>query len=122
MPPLGPMDIVTIQVRDWPAALEWYRDTLGLETVVVEEHDQFCMFGTGGALLALASDHPEHSASIEENRIAPAFRVDDVETLVIALRAGGVEVDPNIDGGDEGYRLVRFWDPEGNRLHAYCYR
>jgi hypothetical protein len=32
-----------------------------------------------------------------------------------------VKVDPHIDGEDEGYRLARIYDPEGNRLHLYCY-
>ncbi len=118
---LGPMDMVTIQVRDWPAALAWYRDVLGLEVIALEEDDRFCLLGTGGAPLGLAADHPEQSASTAENRVAPAFQVDDLDKVVATLHAAGVKVDPHIDGAGEGYRLARFWDPEGNRLHAYSY-
>jgi len=118
---VGPLDVVTIQVRDWSAAVAWYRRVLGLEVVALEEHDRFCMLGTGGALLALASDHPELAAGTAENRMAPGFRVDDLDSFLRSLREAGVTVDEHIDGAGEGYRLARFWDPEGNRLHAYSY-
>jgi catechol 2,3-dioxygenase-like lactoylglutathione lyase family enzyme len=70
---IGPLDLVTIQVRDWPQALTWYRDILGLTVVAVEEGHQFCLLGTGegGCLLGLAADHPDQSSSNQENRLAP---------------------------------------------------
>jgi catechol 2,3-dioxygenase-like lactoylglutathione lyase family enzyme len=119
---IGPLDAITIQVRDWEAAVSWYTDVLGLTVVAREDDHRFCMLQTGGAMLALASDHPEHARSSAENRIAPGFRVDDLETTLAALSAAGVRIDPELDGGDEGYRLARIWDMEGNRLHLYCYR
>jgi catechol 2,3-dioxygenase-like lactoylglutathione lyase family enzyme len=119
----GPLDLVTIQVRDWPAAVDWYQRVLGLELVAIEEHDHFCLLGTGtgGAMVALACDHPEQARSTEENRLAPGFRVDDLDATLDRLRTGGARVDPIIEGEDEGYRLARVWDDEGNRLHLYSY-
>jgi predicted enzyme related to lactoylglutathione lyase len=119
---IGPLDLITIQVRDWPLALAWYRDVLGLTVVALEEAHQFCMLGTGdgGALLGLASDHPDQAASTHENRLAPGFQVPDLDAVLHRLRDSGVRVDPTVDG-DEGYRLARCWDPEGNRLHLYSY-
>jgi catechol 2,3-dioxygenase-like lactoylglutathione lyase family enzyme len=107
-------------VRDWPAAVRWYTDVLGLAVAYMEEDDQFCLFETGGAALALAGDHPEQAASTAENRLAPSFQVADLDGELERLRAAGVRIDPVIDGADEGYRLARIWDPEGNRigLHA----
>ena len=118
---LGPLDIVTIQVRDWKAAVQWYTKTLGFEVAVSEEDDQFCLLTTGAALLGLAADHAEQSASTSENRVAPGFQVADLDATLARLRAEGVKVDPMIDGEGEGYRLARIWDPEDNRLHVYCY-
>jgi len=115
------LDVVTIQVRDWPAAVRWYTEVLGLTVAYSEDDDQFCMLEAGGAMLALASDHPEHSAPTGENRLAPGFQVENLDGELDRLRTAGVQVDPNIDGEDEGYRLARIWDPEGNRLHLYCY-
>jgi predicted enzyme related to lactoylglutathione lyase len=119
---LGPLDLVTIQVRDWPKALAWYRDVLGLTIVAIEESHQFCLLGTGenGALLGLASDHPEQAASTLENRLAPGFRCSDVAETLRRLQDAGVQVDSDVDGGD-GYWLGRLWDPEGNRIHLYSY-
>jgi catechol 2,3-dioxygenase-like lactoylglutathione lyase family enzyme len=119
---LGPLDLVTIQVRDWAAAVQWYTQVLGLPIITLDEEDGFCMLGTDGATLALALDHPDQAAGTEENRLAPAFRVADLNGTLERLRSLGVKVDPRIDGEDEGYRLARVYDPEGNRLHLYFYR
>lgn len=126
MPPetnaIGSLDIVTIQVRDWDAAVDWYQEVLGFRVLALEEDDRFCMLETGGALLGLASDHPEHAASTSENRLSPGFQVQDLDAALERLRAAGVRVDPVIDGEGEGYRLARIWDPEGNRLHLFTYQ
>ena len=116
---LGSLDIVTIQVRHWKAAMQWYTETIGFEVAVSEEDDQFCLLTTGAALLGLAADHPEQSASTSENRVAPGFQVVDLDATLARLRSVGVKIDPVIDGEGEGYRLARIWDPEGNRLHIY---
>jgi catechol 2,3-dioxygenase-like lactoylglutathione lyase family enzyme len=119
---IGPLDVITIQVRDWAAAVSWYTDVLGLAIVAREDDHRFCMLRAGAVMRALASDHPEHAASLAENRMAPGFQVENLETTLAALADAGVRVDPELDGGDEGHRLARIWDPEGNRLHLYCYR
>jgi catechol 2,3-dioxygenase-like lactoylglutathione lyase family enzyme len=119
---LGPLDLVTIQVRDWAAAVQWYTQVLGLPIITLDEEDGFCMLGTDGATLALAADHPDQAVGTGENRLAPAFRVTDLDGTLERLRSLGVKVDPRIDGEDEGYRLARVYDPEGNRLHLYFYR
>jgi catechol 2,3-dioxygenase-like lactoylglutathione lyase family enzyme len=118
---LGPLTIVTIQVRDWKGAVTWYSEVLGLEVVASEENDQFCMLSTGAAMVSLAADHPEQSGTTSENRLAPGFQISDFDTTLARLRSAGVRVDPVIDGEGEAYRLARIWDPEGNRLHLYCY-
>ena len=119
--PIGSLDLVTIQTRDWETAVRWYTEILGFEVAVSEETDRFCMLSTGTAMLALASDHPEYSLGTSENRVAPGFRVDDLDATLARLGAAGVKIDPVIDGAGEGYRLARIWDPEGNRLALYCY-
>jgi catechol 2,3-dioxygenase-like lactoylglutathione lyase family enzyme len=118
---VGPLDVVTIQVRDWDAAVSWYTEMLGLTVVVREDDHRFCMLQTGGAMLALATDHPEHASSTGENRIAPSFQVGDLDAAVARLSAAGVKVDPELDGGHEAYRLARIWDLEGNRINLYTY-
>jgi catechol 2,3-dioxygenase-like lactoylglutathione lyase family enzyme len=109
----------TIYVRDWPAAVAWYRDVLGLPVVAFEEDDQFCMLGVGSGFLGLATDHPEYAVGEHENRLAPSLAVDDLDATLATLRERGVRVDDRIDGEGEGYRLSRFWDLEGNRINVF---
>lgn len=45
---LGPLDLVTIQVRDWAEAVRWYTQVLGLPIITLEEEAGFCMLGTDG--------------------------------------------------------------------------
>ena len=107
---LGQLDLVTIQVRDWKAAVRWYSETLGFEVEALEEDDQFCMLSTGAAVLALAADHAEQSASVSENRVAPGFQVADLDATLKMLRRRGVKTDGVIDGDGEGYQLARIWE------------
>ena len=54
-----------------------------------------------------------------EGRV-PARQTRVLTTEVSAGRSGArVQIDPEPDGGDEGYQLARIWDPGGNRLHLY---
>ena len=112
---------VTVYVRDWPAAVAWYRDVVGLSIAALEEDDQFCMLSVGSGFLGLATDHPEYTVGDHENRLAPSLQVDDLDATLAMLRERGVRVDDRIDGEGEGYRLSRFWDPEGNRLNVFSY-
>ena len=47
---------------------------------------------------------------------APIVSVDDFDATVAELRARGAAFDAEEEGGDEGYRLVRVRDPEGNPI------
>ena len=112
---------VTIYVRDWDAAVAWYRDTLGLSVGPYEPDDRFCMMLAGDGFIGLATDHPEFAEGTHENRLAPSIQVDDLDETIRTLRARGVRVDSAIDGAGEGYRLTRVWDLEGNRINLFSY-
>ena len=112
---------VTIYVKDWAAAVTWYRDVLGLPIGPYEPDDEFCMMLAGSGFIGLATDHPEYAQGSHENRMAPSLRVADLDEALATLRSRGVRVDDRIDGEDEGYRLTRIWDPEGNRINLFSY-
>lgn len=111
------ISLVTIQVRDFDALVAWYRDVLGL-SVQWFEPQEFCTLRApeGGAMLGLATDHPERISGAQGTGWAPTFSVSDFDTTVSELRAAGVTFDGEEEGADEGYRLVRIWDPEGNPI------
>jgi catechol 2,3-dioxygenase-like lactoylglutathione lyase family enzyme len=115
--------MVTIQVADFDTAVAWYRDVLGL-AVVYQEPNEFCMLappgnatGEGPApALALATDHPDRISPRPGTGWTPTLVVDDFDATVAELRQLGVTFDADEEGAEEGYRLVRILDPEGNAI------
>lgn len=120
MKPTGIM-MVTVQVTDFEAAVDWYRDVLGLSVLYLEP-SEFCMLGppdsTGSPApaLALATDHPDRIPTQPGIGWTPTLVVDDFDAAVAELRQRGVVFDAEEEGADEGYRLVRVLDPEGNPI------
>jgi catechol 2,3-dioxygenase-like lactoylglutathione lyase family enzyme len=47
------------------------------------------------------------------------YRVDDLDALLEALRAEGVEIDPKRDGDDICGRFAWITDPEGNKIELW---
>jgi len=111
---LTSITLVTVQVRDFDAMVAWYRGVLGLEVGWLEPNEFCTLNATGGASLALATDHPNRIADRPGLGWTPTFAVDDFEETVGKLRQAGVTFDAEEEGADEGYRLVRIRDPEGN--------
>ena len=108
--------MVTVQVRDFDLAVAWYRDVLGLSVLELEP-DEFCVLappGSEGPALALATDHPDRIPARPGAGWTPTLVVDDFDATVAELRQRGVTFDAEEEGADEGYRLVRVLDPEGN--------
>jgi catechol 2,3-dioxygenase-like lactoylglutathione lyase family enzyme len=107
--------MATAQVRDFERCAAWYTDVLGLSVLALEP-GEFCVLAApgGGAVLALATDHPDRIAERPGSGWTPTFSVDDFDATVAALRAAGAAFDAEEEGADEGYRLVRVLDPEGN--------
>jgi predicted enzyme related to lactoylglutathione lyase len=110
--------MVTVQVRDFDAAVAWYRDVLGLSVLSLEP-DEFCMLvppGSTGPALALATDHPDRISPRPGTGWTPILVVEDLDATVAELRQRGVSFDAEEEGAEEGYRLVRVLDPEGNAI------
>jgi predicted enzyme related to lactoylglutathione lyase len=109
--------MVTVQVRNFDGMVAWYRDVLGLGIGWLEA-GEFCTLTlpTGEAVLALATDHPDRISDCPGTGWTPTLAVDDLDDLVGRLRGQGVEFDAEEEGADEGYRLVRVRDPEGNAI------
>ena len=115
---LKKLDIVLICVNDWPGAVTWYSETLGLEVAHKEDDDQFCLlaFPEGETRLALLGSA---TAQADGSRCRPDILVDDLDVTVEALRAKGVVIRGKPSGEEEGFRLVGIEDPEGNVLQLY---
>ena len=110
--------MVTVQVRDFDAAVVWYRDVFGLDVVWLEP-GEFCSLvapGSPGPALALATDHPDRIPQGPGLGWTPIITVQDFDAAVSELEARGVTFDAPEEGAEEGYRLARVLDPEGNPI------
>ena len=116
---MGVRDIamVTVQVRDFDGMVAWFRDVLGLRTGWLEA-GEFCTLTVPGGetVLSLATDHPDRISDRPGTGWTPNLAVDDLDEMVGRLRDQGVQFDAEEEGAEEGYRLVRVRDPEGNPI------
>jgi catechol 2,3-dioxygenase-like lactoylglutathione lyase family enzyme len=108
------VDFVTVFVKDYPAALKFYGETLGLEHSVDYEKIPAGEFETGSLTLQVmdaASIGREFSPS--DHPIA--FHVEDVEAARAKLEAEGIEfLAETLDSGV--CHMAFFKDPDGNVL------
>jgi catechol 2,3-dioxygenase-like lactoylglutathione lyase family enzyme len=113
------IDMVAIYVRDWERQLAWYQERLGFAAVHVEHHHRFAVLAlpAGGPTLHLVGDDGRPEGT--RNRCVPNVAVDDFDATLDELRAQGVRILEVEDDTDDGYRLARLADPEGNELNVY---
>lgn len=114
-------DFAALFVTDFPRAVEFYRDTLGLEQS--KEYDRIPggEFETGNLTLQIL-DSAAIGRDFTANGSPLALRVDDVEAARAELIDQGVEfLGETIDSGV--CHMAHFKDPDGNVLilhHRYA--
>jgi predicted enzyme related to lactoylglutathione lyase len=117
------VDFVTIFVKDYPAAVEFYGATLGLEHSVDYGKIPAGEFETGSLTLQVM-DAESIGREFEPSTHPIALHVDDVATSREKLEADGVAfLGETIDSGV--CHMAIFSDPDGNTLmlhHRYAPR
>lgn len=104
---------VSLNVTDTTRALAFYVDVLGLGALPRPD------FPFGGAWLDAGNGRQIHliEADVPPDRGQHvAFRVDDLDATVGALRRSGVDVGDPRPVGDTPIRQAFAHDPDGNRL------
>ena len=100
--------------KDLNAAVDFYRETLGLPFIAIFDPPGLAFFDCGGTRLMLSSEG-------EQNNSTLYFQVDDVQAAYTSLKAAGVDMEgePHATYTTDNYQLwmTFFRDPEGN-LHA----
>jgi catechol 2,3-dioxygenase-like lactoylglutathione lyase family enzyme len=104
---------VSLNVSDTARALAFYRDVLGLQQLPRPD------LGIGGAWLDAGNGRQIHL--IEANVPGDlgqhvAFRVDDLDGVIAALRDSGFAVPDAVPVGKTRIRQTFLADPDGNRL------
>jgi catechol 2,3-dioxygenase-like lactoylglutathione lyase family enzyme len=113
---------VELRVSDWPRMLAWYRDRLGLRSLVRVEEDRYALLMAGATRISLVA-RPQ--AEPPSPRTTLVFEVDNVDAALARLTGP----EPGASGASqgstaseapsmhaEGYRTLLVADPEGNRV------
>ena len=108
------VDFVTVFVRDYPAALQFYSELLGLEHSVDYQRIPAGEFETGTLTLQIM-DAASIGREFEPSGHPIALHVDDVEAARTELESKGIEFHgETIDSGV--CHMAHFQDPDGNAL------
>jgi predicted enzyme related to lactoylglutathione lyase len=117
------VDFATVFVTDYPAAVEFYSQTLGLEHSVDYGKIPGGEVETGNLTLQVL-DAAAIGREFQANGHPIAFHVDDVEATRTELESKGVKF--LADTMDSGVcHMAHFTDPDGNALmihHHYAPR
>ena len=111
---LGNARFVTVRVADWPAAVRYYGEVLGLMKKFSDDPNQYAMFEAGPIRIAIEGPaRPAHRREGNAGAIMLNFQVDNLESTVGKFKNTGVKVVSDIRHGP-GYDYVAISDPEGN--------
>jgi catechol 2,3-dioxygenase-like lactoylglutathione lyase family enzyme len=110
--------MVVVYVRDWQAMVDWYQSKLELAAVFVQPEHEFAVLGfpDGGPVLHIVGDDRPVNG---RNRCVPNCAVDDFDATLDGFRANGITILEVENDEEDGYRLARIADPEGNELNIY---
>jgi predicted enzyme related to lactoylglutathione lyase len=108
--------MVEVRARDWPALCAFYGDTLGLPRRMRDEPGRFAMYGAREPYIAVVG---RGEVPPGRSRVVLDLVVAELDSLVRALSDRGVRVTSPPAASDEGYRIARIEDPEGNEIHLF---
>ena len=123
------LDHIVVLADDAEKLIEFYRDTLGMEMLRLDE------FRQGKVGFASARVSPEIIIDIRPRasteKIVPnvdhfclVIEPTDMEKLCTDLKAKGVQVEERVAPafGAQGHgHQFKLWDPEGNKIELRCY-
>ena len=119
-PPRIDLFMTVIRVARWQTTVRWYINVLGLAPLLLDSVHEFALLSAGGGRVGLQG--------VKETQLAPArgrgrlvFQVADLDRERQRLIDHGVAVDEPIENHDEGYREIRFQDPEGYSLRFFAW-
>ena len=107
--------LVELTVTDWPAALAWYRDRLGVPVELIDESNRYALLAGSAGRIALKAGRPTPGTT------KLVFLVPDLDSKLDHLAASGIVPDGPVKVSPEGYRSARFRDPDGHRVELFAW-
>lgn len=119
-PPRIELFMTVIRVTRWTSTVRWYIDVLGLAPVLLDEAHEFALLSAGCGRVGLQGVKEAQMAPAR-NRVRLVFQVEDLDRERQRLLNAGLDVGEPIENHDEGYREIRFQDPEGYSLRFFAW-
>jgi catechol 2,3-dioxygenase-like lactoylglutathione lyase family enzyme len=113
------LTVLRVFVSDWPRAVRFYTETLGLPLAFSSEEIGWAQLDTGACQLAPERDRGESESdepTLVGRFVGASLAVDDVEATFERLRARGVEFVAPPELMPWGGVLAHFRDPDGKML------
>ena len=119
-PPRIELFMTVIRVVRWKTTVRWYIDTLGLRPLLLDSTHEFALLSAGGGRVALQGVKEAQMAAAR-GRVRLVFQVADLDCERRHLIEQGIAVGEPIENHAEGYREIRFQDPEGYSLRFFAW-
>ena len=117
-PSANGLEWVEARVTNYEQMKKFYSGTLGLPLNFEEERKDFIQFKVGSSKTYLALLDVKKTGMTKCSGFVPTFEVPDLDKFIASMKRKGVRVGQQIAEGDHA-RLVDFFDPNGNLLHAF---
>lgn len=106
-----------LRTDQWERAVRWYREVLGLRSLIRVPEDQFAQLQAGGSFVVLLGRPDPDLAS---QRYGLEFEVEDLDAAVARFEsANWTYHGPALS--DEGFLHITTLDPDGNRLRLFTW-
>jgi catechol 2,3-dioxygenase-like lactoylglutathione lyase family enzyme len=119
-PPRIDLFMTVIRVAHWKTTVRWYIDALGLRPLLLDSVHEFALLSAGGGRVGLQGVKEAQLASAR-GRVRLVFQVADLDRERRHLIDRGIAVGEPIENQAEGYREIRFQDPEGYSLRFFAW-
>lgn len=119
---------VGVIVGDQKAAVDWYRNVLGLEILRSDPETGYVevSLGPGTVALSLIAPRPEwgepyyaEAMARRGTRTGIVFQTDNVDALELRLQHAHASITQGAESEPWGGRTIRFTDPDGNEFLAF---
>ncbi len=112
--------MTVLRVARWQTTLAWYIEALGLSPVLVDPAHEFALLAAGCGRVGLQGVK-EAQAPTSRARVRLVFQVADLDVERRRLLDRGIAVGEPVANAAEGYREIRFQDPEGYSLRFFAW-
>lgn len=117
MPKVNGIGGVFFRAKDTSALAEWYHTHLGINPTPTTAEEMPWMQEAGPTVFAPFQEDTDYFGP-KTNQFMVNFRVDDLEGMITALEAAGIDIThrENMDGIGS---FAHLFDPEGNKLELW---